>query len=110
MRAHVKADEPFVREDVGVADARRRFLEAAQDYKVELIDDLVAASDPNAPLQTVSLYTNGPFTDLCRGPHGPSTNAVNDVKLQSGAGAYCRGDSSEKMLLRVYGTDYLSSR
>src|SRR5437879_7036711 len=64
MRAHVKADEPFVREDVGVADARRRFLEAAQDYKVELIDDLVAASDPHAPLQPVSLYTNGHLPDL----------------------------------------------
>src|SRR3989454_102819 len=104
MRAHVKADEPFVREDVTVADARRRFLEAAQDYKVELIDDLVAASDPDAPLQTVSLYTNGPFTDLCRGPHGPSTKAVSAFKLQSVAGAYWRGDSSKKMLTRIYGT------
>src|SRR5436305_5613744 len=110
MRAHVKADEPFVREDVGVADARRRFLEAAQDYKVELIDDLVAASDPDAPLQTVSLYTNGPFTDLCRGPHGPSTKAVNAFKLQSVAGAYWRGDSSKKMLTRIYGTAYFSSK
>src|SRR5438128_1298884 len=110
MRVHVKADEPFVREEVSVADARRRFLEAAQDYKVELIDDLVAASDPNAPLQTVSLYTNGPFTDLCRGPHGPSTKAVNAFKLQSVAGAYWRGDSSKKMLTRVYGTAYFSSK
>ena len=110
MRAHVKADEPFVREEVGVADARLRFLEAAQDYKVELIDDLVAASDPDAPLETVSLYTNGPFTDLCRGPHGPSTKAVNAFKLQSVAGAYWRGDSSKKMLTRIYGTAYFSSK
>jgi len=110
MRAHVKADEPFVREEVGVADARLRFLEDAQDYKVELIDDLVAASDPHAPLQTVSLYTNGPFTDLCRGPHGPSTKAVNAFKLQSVAGAYWRGDSSKKMLTRIYGTAYFSSK
>ena len=110
MRAHVKADEPFVREEVGVADARLRFLEDAQDYKVELIDDLVAASDPHAPLQTVSLYTNGPFTDLCRGPHGPSTKAVNAFMLQSVAGAYWRGDSSKKMLTRIYGTAYFSSK
>jgi len=110
MRAHVKADEPFVREEVSVADARLRFLEAAQDYKVELIDDLVAASDPDAPLQTVSLYTNGPFTDLCRGPHGPSTKAVKAFKLQSVAGAYWRGDSSKKMLTRIYGTAYFSSK
>src|SRR5205807_8812204 len=108
MRAHVKADEPFVREEVGVADARRRFLETAQDYKVELIDDLVAASDPDAPLQAVSLYTNGPFTDLCRGPHGPSTKAVNAFKLQSVAGAYWRGDSSRTMLTRIYGTAFSS--
>jgi threonyl-tRNA synthetase len=110
MRAHVKADEPFVREEVGVADARLRFLEAAQDYKVELIDDLVAASDPDDPLETVSLYTNGPFTDLCRGPHSPSTKAVNAFKLQSVAGAYWRGDSSKKMLTRIYGTAYFSSK
>jgi len=110
MRVHVKADEPFVREEVSVADARLRFLEAAQDYKVELIDDLVAASDPDAPLQTVSLYTNGPFTDLCRGPHGPSTKAVKAFKLQSVAGAYWRGDSSKKMLTRIYGTAYFSSK
>jgi threonyl-tRNA synthetase len=110
MRVHVKADEPFVREEVSVADARLLFLEAAQDYKVELIDDLVAASDPDAPLQTVSLYTNGPFTDLCRGPHSPSTKAVNAFKLQSVAGAYWRGDSSKKMLTRIYGTAYFSSK
>ena len=55
-----------------VADARERFLAARQDYKVELIDDLVTASTGGEhPLETVSLYTNGPFTDLCRGPHAP---------------------------------------
>jgi len=72
MRAHVKAAEPFVREDVAVTDARARFVAERQDYKVELIDDLVAA----APLETVSLYTNGPFIDLCRGPHAPTTKTV----------------------------------
>src|SRR5436853_3361515 len=73
MRAHVKAAEPFERRDVPVAEARELFVAEGQDYKVELIDDLIAAADPAHPLTTVSLYTNGSFTDLCRGPHSPST-------------------------------------
>ncbi|HEV8099226.1 MAG TPA: hypothetical protein VGP56_08750, partial [Gaiellaceae bacterium] len=76
MRAHVKAAEPFVRQDVSVAEARERFVAERQDYKVELIDDLVANADAQHPLTTVSLYTNGSFTDLCRGPHAPSTSTV----------------------------------
>jgi threonyl-tRNA synthetase len=108
MRRHVKAGEAFVREDVGVAAARERFVGLGEDYKVELIDDLVAAADPDAPLETVSLYTNGPFTDLCRGPHAPSTKTVRAFKLQSVAGAYWRGDSARTMLTRVYGTAFFS--
>jgi threonyl-tRNA synthetase len=108
MRAHVKAAEPFVRQDVPVAQARERFVATNQDYKVELIDDLVSAADPNAPLQTVSLYTNGPFTDLCRGPHAPSTKSIGAFKLSSVAGAYWRGDSARTMLTRIYGTAFFS--
>ncbi len=106
MRQHVKADERFVREDVPVEQARERFVSERQDYKVELIDDLLAAADPSHPLQTVSLYTNGPFTDLCRGPHAPSTKTVGAFKLQSVAGAYWRGDSTRTMLTRIYGTAF----
>ncbi|MGI8802833.1 MAG: threonine--tRNA ligase [Solirubrobacteraceae bacterium] len=108
MRQHVKAGETFVREDVSVAEARDRFARADQPYKVELIDDLVAAADPDAPLETVSLYTNGPFTDLCRGPHAPTTKTVRAFTLQSVAGAYWRGDSTRTMLTRVYGTAFFS--
>ncbi|HST55313.1 MAG TPA: threonine--tRNA ligase [Solirubrobacteraceae bacterium] len=108
MRAHVKAGEPFERREVPVAEARARFLGESQDYKVELIDDLVANADPASPLQTVSLYTNGPFTDLCRGPHAPSTQTVSAFKLQSVAGAYWRGDSDRTMLTRIYGTAFFS--
>jgi threonyl-tRNA synthetase len=108
MREHVKAGETFVREDVGVDQARERFAALGEDYKVELIDDLVAAADPADPLETVSLYTNGPFTDLCRGPHAPTTKTVKAFKLQSVAGAYWRGDSSRTMLTRVYGTAFFS--
>jgi threonyl-tRNA synthetase len=108
MRAHVKAAEPFERRDVPVAEARERFAREGQDYKVELIDDLVAAASAEHPLETVSLYTNGPFTDLCRGPHAPSTASVRAFKLQSVAGAYWRGDSARTMLTRIYGTAFFS--
>jgi threonyl-tRNA synthetase len=111
MRAHVKAAEPFAREDVPVGEARARFLAERQDYKVELIDDLVAAAEQSphrGPLHTVSLYTNGPFTDLCRGPHAPTTKTIGAFRLSSLAGAYWRGDSSRTMLTRIYGTAFFS--
>ncbi|MFI5003875.1 MAG: threonine--tRNA ligase [Solirubrobacterales bacterium] len=108
MRAHVKAAERFEREDIPVAEARARFASAEQGYKVELIDDLARAADPGHPLETVSLYTNGPFTDLCRGPHAPTTKTVGAFKLQSVAGAYWRGDSTRTMLTRIYGTAFFS--
>jgi threonyl-tRNA synthetase len=109
MREHVKAEETFAREDVSPARARERFVGEGQDYKVELIDDLVSDADQAAaPLETVSLYTNGPFTDLCRGPHGPSTKRVGAFKLLSVAGAYWRGDSTRTMLTRIYGTAFFS--
>jgi threonyl-tRNA synthetase len=102
MREHIAADEPFTREDVPVGLALERFRDEGQDYKVELIEDLVA----NDGVETVSLYTNGPFTDLCRGPHAPSTKRIGAVKLQSVAGAYWRGDSENQMLTRIYGTAF----
>ena len=104
MRKHVKADEEFTREDVPVAEALERFKAEGQDYKVELIEDLVR----DEGVETVSLYTNGPFTDLCRGPHAPSTKRIKAFKLTSVAGAYWRGDSDNTMLTRVYGTAFLS--
>jgi threonyl-tRNA synthetase len=108
MREHIKADEPFVRRDVSVEEALERFRGEGQDYKVELIEDLVREADPAHPLDSVSLYTNGPFTDLCRGPHGPSTKRIKAFKLQSVAGAYWRGDANRQMLTRIYGTAFFS--
>jgi threonyl-tRNA synthetase len=102
MRQHIGADEPFEREDVSVAAALERFRAEGQDYKVELIEDLVR----DQGIDSVSLYRNGPFTDLCRGPHAPSTKRIGAVKLQSVAGAYWRGDSGRQMLTRVYGTAF----
>jgi threonyl-tRNA synthetase len=102
MREHIAADEPFTREDVPVAEALDRFKAEGQDYKVELIEDLIRDDG----VETVSLYTNGPFTDLCRGPHAPTTKRIGAVKLQSVAGAYWRGDANRQMLTRVYGTAF----
>ncbi len=110
MRAHVEASERFVRTEVPVQEARAHFLRQQQDYKVELIDDLVRSADPDAPLRTVSLYRNGSFTDLCRGPHSPGTERIGAFKLQSVAGAYWRGDPSRKMLTRIYGTAFFTHR
>ncbi|HKN95304.1 MAG TPA: threonine--tRNA ligase [Thermoleophilaceae bacterium] len=100
MREHIKADERFERTEVGAEEAIERFRSEGQDYKVELIQDL---GEP-----TVSLYRNGPFTDLCRGPHGPSTKRIKAFKLMSTAGAYWRGDSNRPMLTRIYGTAFFS--
>src|SRR3954471_4333860 len=108
MREHIKADEPFEREDVTVEQALERFRGEGQDYKVELIEDLVRDADPAHPLDSVSLYTNGPFTDLCRGPHGPSTKRIKAFTLQSVAGAYWRGDANRRQLTRIYGTAFFS--
>jgi threonyl-tRNA synthetase len=106
MRAHVAADEPFERADVSVAEALERFRAAGEPYKVELIEDLVR----DEGVDTVSLYRNGPFTDLCRGPHGPSTGRIKAFKLNSLAGAYWRGDETRQMLTRIYGTAFFSAK
>src|SRR4051812_34785139 len=104
MREHIKADEHFEREDVPAAAALQLFRDEDQDYKVELIEDLVR----DEGVETVSLYRNGPFTDLCRGPHGPTTKRIKAIKLTSVAGAYWRGDSNRTMLTRIYGTAFFS--
>jgi threonyl-tRNA synthetase len=100
MREHIKADEKFERTDISSAEALERFKAEGEDYKVELIEDLGTDS--------VSLYRNGDFTDLCRGPHGPGTKRIKALKLTSVAGAYWRGDSDRPMLTRIYGTAFFS--
>jgi threonyl-tRNA synthetase len=106
MRAHIEADEPFARRDVPVAEAIELFQGQGEDYKVELIRDLIEGEG----VETVSLYRNGPFEDLCRGPHGPSTGRIKAVKLSSLAGAYWRGDENRQMLTRIYGTAFFSKK
>jgi threonyl-tRNA synthetase len=102
MAEHIKADEPFERRELPAQEAVSYFRDEDQDYKVELIEDLIR--DEGA--KTVSLYRNGPFEDLCRGPHGPSTGRIGAFKLTSLAGAYWRGDETRQMLTRIYGTAF----
>src|SRR5690349_23040057 len=95
MMEVVKADYPFVREEVSRAEAKQRFKD--DPLKLERIEDL-------GPDEIISVYTDGPFVDLCRGPHVPSTGRIKHFKLLHAAGAYWRGDSRRQMLQRIYGT------
>jgi threonyl-tRNA synthetase len=104
MRKHVKADEPFERSELAVGDALEHFLREDQPYKVELIEDLVK----NQGVESVGIYQNGAFYDLCRGPHAPGTGRAKAFKLTSVAGAYWRGDANRQMLTRIYGTAFAS--
>ena len=104
MRTHIKAGERFERRDLPVEEAIEIFRGRGEEYKVELIEDLVA----DQGVGTVSLYRNGPFEDLCRGPHGPATDRIEAIKLESVAGAYWRGDEKRPMLTRIYGTAFFS--
>ncbi|MBR7183471.1 MAG: threonine--tRNA ligase [Alistipes sp.] len=90
--------ETLVRTEVAKADALKTFTEKGDEYKVELISALEDG--------TISFYTNGAFTDLCRGPHIPNTGLIKAIKLTSVAGAYWRGDEKNKMLTRIYGVSF----
>ena len=98
MRALAKEDIPIVRMEKSKGDAITFFDKMGENYKVEIIREL--------PEESVSLYQQGNFTDLCRGPHLPSTAGVRSFKLLSTAGAYWRGDEKNKMLQRIYGTAF----
>ena len=98
MRELAKADLKIQREELTSQEAIGLFRQMGEEYKVELIEDLGA--------ERVSLYRQGDFVDLCRGPHLPSTGWCKAFKLTSVAGAYWRGDEKRKMLQRVYGTAF----
>ena len=90
--------EVLVRTEVAKADALKTFTEKGDQYKVELISALEDG--------TISFYSNGAFTDLCRGPHIPHTGFIKAIKLTAVAGAYWRGDEKNKMLTRIYGISF----
>ncbi len=101
MAKIIDADLRFERQEVSAAEARALFEARDNSYKVEMIDELEEHDE-----QTISLYRHGDFTDLCRGPHVPSTGKIVAFKLTSVAGAYWRGDERNPMLQRIYGTAY----
>ena len=98
MTELARQKEELVRTEVSKAEALKTFTEKGDEYKCELISDLEDG--------TISFYTNGTFTDLCRGPHIPHTGHIKAIKLTSVAGAYWRGDEKNKMLTRIYGVSF----
>lgn len=98
MAEIIKADRPFVRSEMTKDEAVKFFGEIGETYKVEIINGL---EEP-----TVSLYEQGGFIDLCRGPHVPSTGYIKAYKLLNSSGAYWRGDEKNQMLQRIYGTSW----
>ncbi len=98
MAEIIKDDLPFIRSEIPRSEALEYFKSQAEPYKVELIEELAE--------KTVSLYKQGSFTDLCRGPHLPSTGRIKAFHLTSVAGAYWRGDERNAMLSRIYGVAF----
>ena len=98
MKELAKANSSFKREDVAKDKAVAYFTEKGDQYKLELLEGLSDGS--------ITFYTQGNFTDLCRGPHIPATGVIKAVKLTNIAGAYWRGNEKNKMLTRIYGVTY----
>ena len=102
MNDIIKQDLPFKREELSSSEAIAMFRKQGENYKVEIIEDLDA--------ENVSLYTQGNFSDLCRGPHIPSTGKIKAFKLTKVAGAYWRGDENRPMLSRIYGVAFSDNK
>ncbi|MCI8964828.1 MAG: threonine--tRNA ligase, partial [Clostridia bacterium] len=99
MKMIIKEDLPLERFELPRDEAIKKMKEAKEDYKVELIQELPEG-------EIISFYKQGDFTDLCRGPHLPSTGCVKAIKLLSSSGAYWRGNEKNKMLQRIYGISF----
>jgi threonyl-tRNA synthetase len=105
MARSVAADHQFIRRELDPVEARAFFVERDQPFKVVILDDLAArAKATGMPLPPTSVYEQGPFIDLCKGPHVASTGRIGPFKLLAVAGAYWRGDEKRPMLQRIYGT------
>jgi threonyl-tRNA synthetase len=98
MKELAKTNSAFIRRDVSKQEALEYFTRKGDPYKLELIDGLADG--------TITFYEQGNFTDLCRGPHIPSTGSIKAVKLLNVAGAYWRGNEKNKMLTRIYGITF----
>lgn len=102
MQEIIEADLPFVRKEMSTQEAVEFFQRRNESYKVELIRDIEDGK--------VSLYSQGGFTDLCRGPHIPSTGLIKAFHLEKVAGAYWRGDEKNAMLSRIYGVAFADKK
>lgn len=100
MNEIIAADYPFVRREISREEAISLFRKRGEPYKIELLEDLPE------DVEKVSIYSEGEFIDLCRGPHIPSTGRIRAFKLLNVAGAYWRGDERNRMLQRIYGTGF----
>jgi len=105
MQKLIEANLPFSREDVDPSKAKQILHGQNQRFKDEIIDELAKAGE-----KSVSIYRQGDFTDLCRGPHVPGTGKIKSFKLMSVAGAYWRGDSNREQLTRIYGTAFFDKK
>ena len=101
MKKIIARNKKIERKVMSREDAIKHFESIGENYKVEIIKDLPESEE-------ITIYSQGEFADLCRGPHSPSTNKVKAIKLMKVAGAYWRGDSSNVMLQRIYGTAWAS--
>ena len=101
----IKADRPFVREEISMEAALELFASKGETFKVEIVKDIAGRG-----AKTLTLYRHGDWVDFCLGPHGPSTGRVGVVKLMSVAGAYWRGDPKNPMLQRIYGTQFFDKK
>ncbi len=97
MREIIQRNEPITRQELTSGEAAKLFEELGETYKVEHIHDID---------EDLTIYRQGDFVDLCRGPHLPSTGYISEIKLLSVAGAYWKGDETRPMLQRIYGTAY----
>lgn len=102
MNELARQNNPFVRKEIAKADAVQYFTEKGDEYKLDLLGNLEDGQ--------ITFYSQGGFTDLCRGPHIPSTGPIKAIKLLSIAGAYWKGDEKNKQLTRIYGVTFPSQK
>ncbi|HPR17920.1 MAG TPA: threonine--tRNA ligase [Candidatus Cloacimonadota bacterium] len=103
MKELTKEKLDYKRQEISREDAINKFTEMGETYKVEILNEIPAGD-------TISIYTQGNFVDLCRGPHLPNTGYIKAIKLLKTSGAYWRGDEKNKMLQRIYGISFPSNK
>src|SRR3989338_3899838 len=102
MRQIIEKDEKFVKKDITKQEALKLFKDTGEKYKLELINEI--------PGEKVTIYSNGDFMDLCKGPHVASTGQIKAFALTSIAGAYWRGTEKNRMLQRIYGVGFQTQK